>query len=141
LHVDVSDHRRSDTGAAITGPDQSAAAHGRYFPLQCDLQHIRWTLLNEPTPQPFDNAPAASTRGGGGDRRFGSSAPCRPVHSSGVEWATGGARGAPEGTLMLTITTRTGDYYGDGSSNHISETRDNDGQLIAALYVFTDRHY
>jgi GNAT superfamily N-acetyltransferase len=41
---------------------------------------------------------------------------------------------------MLTITTRTGDYYGDGSSNLIWETHDLDGTLIAELYVSTDRH-
>ncbi|MGW2090307.1 hypothetical protein, partial [Streptomyces sp. NPDC001880] len=41
---------------------------------------------------------------------------------------------------MLTITHRTGDYYGDGSSNLIWETRDEDSQLIAELYVSTDRH-
>ncbi|MFF4791879.1 GNAT family N-acetyltransferase [Streptomyces sp. NPDC001276] len=41
---------------------------------------------------------------------------------------------------MLTITSRTGDYYGDASSNHIWETRNNDGALIAELYVSTDRH-
>lgn len=41
---------------------------------------------------------------------------------------------------MLTITTRTGDYYGDGSSNHIWETHDSNGTLIAELYVSTDRH-
>ncbi len=41
---------------------------------------------------------------------------------------------------MLTITSRTGDYYGDGSINHIWETRDADGDLIAELYVSTDRH-
>ncbi|WP_328313070.1 hypothetical protein OG432_24325 [Streptomyces sp. NBC_00442] len=41
---------------------------------------------------------------------------------------------------MLTITTRAGDYYGDGSSNHIWETRDADGELIAELYISTDRN-
>lgn len=41
---------------------------------------------------------------------------------------------------MLTITTRIGDYYGDGSNNHIWETRDANGALIAELYVSTDRH-
>ncbi|MFF8659449.1 GNAT family N-acetyltransferase [Streptomyces huasconensis] len=40
---------------------------------------------------------------------------------------------------MLTITARIGDYYGDGSSNHIWATRDSDGALIAELYVSTDR--
>lgn len=41
---------------------------------------------------------------------------------------------------MLTITHRTGDYYGDGSNNLIWETLDTDGTLIAELYVSTDRH-
>ncbi|MFJ7963113.1 GNAT family N-acetyltransferase [Streptomyces sp. NPDC096324] len=41
---------------------------------------------------------------------------------------------------MLTITHRTGDYYGDGSSNLIWETRDSADILIAELYVSTDRH-
>lgn len=41
---------------------------------------------------------------------------------------------------MTTITYRTGDYYGDTSSNHIWETHDTDGTLIAELYVSTDRH-
>lgn len=41
---------------------------------------------------------------------------------------------------MLTIATRTGDYYGDGSNNHIWETRDSDDTVIAELYVSTDRH-
>lgn len=40
---------------------------------------------------------------------------------------------------MLTITTRTGDYYGDGSSNHIWATHDSDDNLIAELYVSTER--
>ncbi|MFF3324989.1 GNAT family N-acetyltransferase [Streptomyces sp. NPDC002889] len=42
--------------------------------------------------------------------------------------------------MLLTITNRTGDYYGDGSSNHIWETHDSDGTLIAELYVSTARN-
>lgn len=38
-----------------------------------------------------------------------------------------------------TITRRTGDYYGDGSTNHVLEIHDSDG-LAAELYVSTDRH-
>ncbi|MEU0659644.1 GNAT family N-acetyltransferase [Streptomyces lavendulocolor] len=41
---------------------------------------------------------------------------------------------------MLTITSRIGDYYGDDSSNHIWETHDADGNLIAELYVSTERN-
>lgn len=37
------------------------------------------------------------------------------------------------------ITYRTGDYYGDKSSNHIWEIRDEQG-VAAELYVSTDRH-
>lgn len=40
----------------------------------------------------------------------------------------------------MEITYRTGDYYGDGSTNHIWETRDEDGAVIGELYVSTDRH-
>lgn len=40
----------------------------------------------------------------------------------------------------MEITYRTGDYYGDGSTNHIWETRDEDGSVIGELYVDTDRH-
>lgn len=42
-------------------------------------------------------------------------------------------------TAMLTISYRTGDYYGDGTSSHIWTTRDADGDLIAELYVSTER--
>ncbi|NUU21825.1 MAG: hypothetical protein HOV68_09990 [Streptomycetaceae bacterium] len=41
--------------------------------------------------------------------------------------------------MTTTTTYRTGDYYGDGSTNHIWETHD-DNTLIAELYVSTDRH-
>jgi GNAT superfamily N-acetyltransferase len=41
---------------------------------------------------------------------------------------------------MLTITHRTGDYYGDASTNLIWETSDADETVIAELYVSTDRH-
>lgn len=40
----------------------------------------------------------------------------------------------------MKTTQRTGDYYGDGTQNHIWETRDEDGTLIAELYVSTDRN-
>lgn len=39
----------------------------------------------------------------------------------------------------MEITQRDGDYYGDGSSNHIWETTDEQG-IAAELYVSTDRH-
>lgn len=39
----------------------------------------------------------------------------------------------------MEITQRTGDYYGDGTSNHIWETTDADG-IAAELYISTDRH-
>ena len=37
------------------------------------------------------------------------------------------------------ITSRTGDYYGDGTSNHIWEITDEQG-TIAELYVSVERH-
>lgn len=40
----------------------------------------------------------------------------------------------------METTYRTGDYYGDGTTNHIWETHDADGTLIAELYVSTERH-
>lgn len=39
----------------------------------------------------------------------------------------------------IEITYRTGDYYGDGTSNHIW-TANADGDAVGALYVSTDRH-
>ncbi|MFE9398684.1 GNAT family N-acetyltransferase [Streptomyces flavidovirens] len=47
---------------------------------------------------------------------------------------------APGEAAMLTITNRTGSYYGDASSNHIWETLDNDGTVLAELYVSTERN-
>lgn len=41
---------------------------------------------------------------------------------------------------MLTITYRTGSYYNEMGSNHIWETRDSDGTLIAELYVSIERN-
>ena len=35
---------------------------------------------------------------------------------------------------------RTGDYYGDDVLTHIWETREDDGSLVAELYVSLDRH-
>lgn len=40
---------------------------------------------------------------------------------------------------MMVIENRTGDYYGDGSHNHIWTISDSAG-LAAELYVSTDRH-
>lgn len=37
------------------------------------------------------------------------------------------------------ITQRTGNYHGDGSTNHIWEITDTGG-VAAALYISTDRH-
>lgn len=37
------------------------------------------------------------------------------------------------------ITRRDGDYYGDGTHNHIWEITDMDG-IVADLYVSADRH-
>ncbi|WP_280319954.1 hypothetical protein [Nocardia wallacei] len=37
------------------------------------------------------------------------------------------------------VTYRTGDYYGDGTSQHIWEIRDSHG-VAAELYVSTERH-
>jgi hypothetical protein len=39
----------------------------------------------------------------------------------------------------MEITRRTGDYYGDGSDNHIWEITDADG-IAAELYVSTGSH-
>ncbi|MGW7350928.1 hypothetical protein [Streptomyces sp. NPDC054784] len=39
----------------------------------------------------------------------------------------------------MDTTYRTGDYYGDATSNHIWETRDEHGNLVAELYVSTER--
>jgi GNAT superfamily N-acetyltransferase len=41
-------------------------------------------------------------------------------------------------TTTLAITYRTGDYYGDGGSNHIWKIREDD-TVIAELYVSTER--
>lgn len=40
---------------------------------------------------------------------------------------------------MTGIEYRTGDYYGDGSRNHVWQIADEDG-VAAELYVSTDRH-
>lgn len=39
----------------------------------------------------------------------------------------------------METTYRTGSYHGDATQNHIWQTRDG-GDLIAELYVSTDRH-
>jgi predicted GNAT family N-acyltransferase len=39
----------------------------------------------------------------------------------------------------METTYRTGSYYGDNTQNHIWETRE-DGELVAELYVSTDRN-
>ena len=41
--------------------------------------------------------------------------------------------------MTVEIAQRTGDYYGDGTHNHIWEIRDEHG-IAAELYVSTDRH-
>lgn len=41
--------------------------------------------------------------------------------------------------MSETITYRTGDYYGDGTQNHIWEITDANG-VAAELYVSADRH-
>ncbi|WP_166345184.1 hypothetical protein [Phytoactinopolyspora limicola] len=40
---------------------------------------------------------------------------------------------------MESIITRTGDYYGDGTENHIWEIADTDG-IAAELYVSVENH-
>lgn len=51
---------------------------------------------------------------------------CTPVHNSCI-------------LVYMTITYRTGDYYGDGTNLHIWEIHDTTG-IAAELYVSTDRH-
>lgn len=41
--------------------------------------------------------------------------------------------------MVMEISYKTGDYYGDGSNNHIWQITDDNG-LAAELYVSTDRH-